>query len=66
MSPKIIGPEYPDIPWQPKPAGANNSIIWRHSDNPIIDCNPQENIARIYNSAVVPFNGGYKEGPAGK
>lgn len=55
---KIIGQKLPNIPWQEKPGGYNNPI-WRYSKNPIIqrDATPVSN--SIFNSAVVPYNGGF-------
>ena len=55
---KIIGQKLPNIPWQEKPEGYNNPI-WRYSNNPIIkrDATPVSN--SIFNSAVVPYNGGF-------
>ncbi len=58
MTYKIIGDDLPNIPWQDKPAGCNG-VMWRHDANPIIDWNPIECAARVYNSAVVPFKGAY-------
>lgn len=48
----------PAIPWEERPAG-NSDVIWRYSANPIIprDATPTSN--SIFNSAVVPFNGGF-------
>lgn len=48
----------PDIPWEERPAG-NSDVVWRYSRNPIIprDLIPSSN--SIFNSAVVPFRGGY-------
>ena len=34
-----------------------DSVIWRYSKNPIIKRNPNERIARSFNSAVVEYNG---------
>lgn len=45
-----------NIPWQEKPADATDPV-WRYSENPIIDRNPVEGVARIFNSAVVPYEG---------
>lgn len=53
---KIIGEALPNIPWQDKPEG-HSFPVWRHSDNPIIKRNPTKEIARIFNSAVVPYEG---------
>lgn len=48
----------PNIPWEERPAG-NGDVVWRYSANPIIprDLLPTSN--SIFNSAVVPFLGGY-------
>ena len=55
---KIIGSPLPDMPWQNKPEGCT-APVWRYSDNPIINRNPLPNVARIFNSAVMPYNGSY-------
>lgn len=52
----IIGENLPQIPWQNKPEGASGPV-WRHSDNPVVKRNPARGIARIFNSAVVPYEG---------
>lgn len=52
----IIGNALPNIPWQDRPQGSSD-IVWRYSNNPLIGWNPTPSTARIYNSAVVPFNG---------
>lgn len=56
--PTIIGSALPDMPWQDKPAGCKD-VVWRYSKNPVIprDLIPRSN--SIFNSAVVPFEGGY-------
>ena len=33
--------------------------IWRYSENPIIGRNPIEGVARIFNSAVMPYEDGF-------
>ncbi|WP_435924802.1 glycoside hydrolase family 130 protein [Paenibacillus sp. DYY-L-2] len=53
---KIIGENLPNIPWQNKPEGAVGPV-WRHSENPVVKRNPAKGIARIFNSAVVPYEG---------
>ncbi|BCN29620.1 glycoside hydrolase family 130 protein [Anaeromicropila herbilytica] len=53
---KIFADELPNIPWQEKPEGAIGPV-WRHSENPIINRNPLKGVARIFNSAVVPYKG---------
>ena len=49
----------PNIPWQDKPSNIKDAPIWRYSENPIIKRNPIEGVARIFNSALVPFEGEY-------
>ena len=48
----------PNIPWQDKPAGCE-SPLWRYTENPIIGRNPLPGVARIFNSAVVPYEDGF-------
>ena len=55
---KIIGEQLSNIPWQQKPSACKN-IVWRYSENPILDRNPMSGMQGIYNSAVVPFEGGF-------
>lgn len=47
-----------DIPWQERPEGCNE-VVWRHSENPIInrDAIPCSN--SIFNSAVVRYKDGF-------
>jgi len=52
---KMFSPPVPNVPWQEKPEGLKGAPIWRYSENPIIDRNPIEGVARIFNSAVMPF-----------
>ncbi len=53
---KIIGESIPNMPWQEKPADCKMPI-WRYSENPVIERNPCEGVAKIFNSAVVPYEG---------
>jgi beta-1,4-mannooligosaccharide/beta-1,4-mannosyl-N-acetylglucosamine phosphorylase len=48
----------PNIPWQDRPAN-DTSVVWRHEGNPIINWNPTPKTARIYNSAVLPYEDGF-------
>ena len=52
----IIGSSLPNIPWEDKPAGYKE-LLWRYSKNPAIGWNPTPSTARIYNSAVLPYDG---------
>ena len=50
----------PNIPWQDKPADlTTESPVWRYSENPVMGRNPTPEIARIFNSAVVPWEDGF-------
>ena len=55
---RMIAPKLPNIPWQDKdPNKLYNSPLWRYTDNPIIGRNPLPGVARIFNSAVMPYEG---------
>lgn len=55
---KILGSPLPDMPWQEKPESTGEPM-WRYSENPIIARDATPNSNSIFNSAVVPFEGGY-------
>lgn len=55
---KIIGQNLESMPWEAKPEGYT-APVWRYSHNPIIKRNPVPGVARIFNSAVVPYKGAY-------
>ena len=46
------------IPWQNRPAG-NTDVLWRYTENPIIDRYQIPTLNSIFNSAVVPFEDGF-------
>ena len=52
---KIIGANVPNMPWQDRPEGSGNLPVWRYNENPIIGRNPAKGVARIFNSAVMPY-----------
>ena len=52
---KIIGDAVKNMPWQEGPAGFSGAPVWRYSENPIIGRNPVKEVARIFNSAVMPY-----------
>ena len=56
---KIIGESLPKLPWQERPTNSQE-ILWRHDNNPIISWNPTPHTARIFNSAVLPYEDGWK------
>ncbi len=58
MSTFVNGSDIPNLPWQEKPAGCNLPI-WRYRGNPVIGRNPFKGMGRIFNSAVVPYQGAF-------
>ena len=59
MKVKVInGASVPNLPWQEKPADCRD-VIWRYSQNPVIRRDHLKVSNSIFNSAVVPFEGGF-------
>ena len=57
---KIIGPNVPNMPWQERPADNQTGLpLWRYNENPIIGRHPALGVARIFNSAVMPYEDGF-------
>ncbi len=54
----VFADNMPNIPWQDRPANAIGPV-WRYSENPIIGRNPLPGVARIFNSAVQPWEDGF-------
>jgi len=48
----------PNIPWQERPPGYKD-VLWRWTGNPVIGSNPIPCSSRIYNSAVVAYDGAF-------
>ncbi|MEG3766985.1 glycosidase, partial [Alteromonas sp. 14N.309.X.WAT.G.H12] len=46
------------IPWEDRPADCDD-VMWRYSNNPIIDRYAIPSSNSIFNSAVVPFGDGF-------
>ncbi len=54
----MLCPALPNIPWQERPAEDKTGLpLWRYNENPVIGRNPLPGVARIFNSAVVPYQG---------
>ncbi len=51
---KMYAENLPNIPWEDKPSACVGPV-WRYSKNPIIGRNPLKGVARIFNSAVLPY-----------
>ena len=51
----------PNIPWQARPQGSDpkKDVLWRYSKNPVIPRELTLHSNSIFNSAVVPFKGGF-------
>ncbi len=59
MANKIIGGvSVPNMPWEDRPAGAWEPL-WRFSGNPILSKKDMPGSHGIYNSAAIPFEGGF-------
>lgn len=56
---KIIAPPVPHMPWQEAPEGLADAPVWRYTENPVIGRNPVKGVARIFNSAVMPYGDGF-------
>ncbi len=58
---RILGAvSLPGIPWQDRPADDRAAApLWRYSGNPVLGRNPTPKIARIFNSAVASWEGGF-------
>ena len=54
----ILGTNLKNMPWEDKPA-EYGELMWRFSGNPVTVWNMSQKMARVYNSAVVPFEGAF-------
>jgi beta-1,4-mannooligosaccharide/beta-1,4-mannosyl-N-acetylglucosamine phosphorylase len=48
----------PSVPWEDRRAGSS-SVLWRSSRNPIVTREQVPRANSIFNSAVVPLDGGF-------
>ena len=55
----MMAQDVPNMPWQECPEGLKGVPMWRYSENPVIDRNPVPGVARIFNSAVMPYEDGF-------
>ena len=56
MSKIINGKVIKNLPWEECPKGFEGPV-WRYSGNPIVKRHPSKEVARAFNSALVPING---------
>lgn len=47
------------MPWQEPPETFSGAPVWRYQDNPVIGRNPIPGVGRIFNSAVMPYEGAF-------
>lgn len=60
MGVKIIGENVENMPWQDRDAEDVGGLpLWRYRENPVIKRNPAKGVARIFNSAVLPYKGAF-------
>jgi beta-1,4-mannooligosaccharide/beta-1,4-mannosyl-N-acetylglucosamine phosphorylase len=52
----IIGKPLHNTPWQDRPKGCSE-IMWRYDKNPVIGRNALKGAGRIFNSAIIPYQG---------
>lgn len=55
---KLLCGDLLNLPWQDRPEGCT-APLWRYTGNPVTPRNPLPNVARIFNSAVVPYQNGF-------
>lgn len=55
---KVVGNAVPGMPWQERKEG-ECAPVWRFYGNPIIGRNGNKHSNSVFNSAVVPFDGGF-------
>ena len=58
MTKILTGGPLPNIPWEDRPAGYKLPV-WRYSGNPIIGRDGNRRSNSVFNSAVVPYKGGF-------
>ncbi|MCX7983843.1 MAG: glycoside hydrolase family 130 protein [Bacteroidetes bacterium] len=56
MSTLVNGKSVHNIPWEDKPKGWTGPV-WRFSKNPVIGRRPFPGGNRVFNSAIIPYNG---------
>ena len=58
MKHQIYGKQLTNMPYEPRPNNYDGPI-WRYSKNPIIKMNPFPNASRVFNSAVIAYQGAF-------
>ena len=56
---KLISAGTANMPWQDRTEKTEGAPVWRCKENPIIGRNPTAGVARIFNSAVLPYEGAF-------
>jgi beta-1,4-mannooligosaccharide/beta-1,4-mannosyl-N-acetylglucosamine phosphorylase len=58
MKLKVEASAVGNLPWEERPAGCSDPV-WRYSKNPVIPRNPIPRANSTFNSAVIPYEGGF-------
>ena len=58
LSTEIIGPSVPNMPWQDRPTGSSD-VMWRFDQNPIMGPREIPCALGVYNSGLLPYEGGF-------
>ena len=56
---KLISAGTANMPWQDRTEKTEGAPVWRYKENPIIGRNPTAGVARVFNSAVLPYEGAF-------
>lgn len=56
---KLYTPKIKAMPWQEPEGTCTGAPIWRYTENPIIGRNLIDHVARIFNSAVIPYENSF-------
>lgn len=57
MTKIVNGIAIPNMPWQDKPEGLDKEVVWRYSENPVIERHVIRASNSVFNSAVVAHDG---------
>jgi len=58
MKLKVEAAAVPNLPWEDRPKESAD-VVWRYSKNPVIPRNLIPKSNSIFNSAVIPYQGGF-------
>lgn len=58
MKKTIISEPLQQMPWQERPKGCTD-LVWRFAQNPVVGRKAVKGANRVFNSAVIPYKGGF-------